>query len=95
MDFKRVSQAALRATFHTSKMGFYTLGSVDGVNWTLLGGRDFSTESATLCRDVVTSFARSRAYRYFAFAFVGELRNDARLAIIEVAAQMDFEHRIR
>ena len=95
MSFKRVSRAALRATFHAAKMGFYTLGSVDGVNWTLVGGRDFSRESAALHRDVVTSFARSRACRYFSFAFVGELRNDARLALIEVAAQTDFERRIR
>lgn len=95
MGFKRVAAAALRATFHAAKMGFYTLGSVDGVYWKLIGGRDFSKESSTLQRDIVTSFARSRACRYFAFAFVGELRNDACLALIEVAAQTDFEHKIR
>ena len=95
MDFKRVSASALRVTFHTAKMGFYTLGSVDGSTWELVGGRDFCKESATLCRDVVSSFARSRAYRYFAFAFVGEVRNDARLSLLEVAAQTDFERKIR
>ena len=94
-SLKRVSEAALRATFHAAKMGFYTLGSIDGVSWMLLGGRDFSKDSATLCRDVVTSFARSRACRYFAFAFVGEVRNDARLALIEIAALVDLERRIR
>ena len=95
MGFKRLSQAALRATFHAAKTGFYTLGSIDGINWMLLGGRDFSKETATQCRDIVTSFARTRAFRYFAFAFVGEVRNDARLAFIEVAAQTDFEQKIR
>ena len=95
MSFKRVSRAALRATFHAAKMGFYTLGSVDGVSWELIGGRDFSTVSPALCRDVVSSFARSRAYRYISFAFAGELRNDARLALIEVAAQTDFERSIK
>lgn len=95
MGFKRLSQAALRATFHAAKTGFYTLGSIDGVSWMLLGGRDFSKETATQCRDIVTSFARTRAFRYFAFAFVGEVRNDARLAFIEVAAQTDFEQKIR
>ena len=95
MDFKRLSEAALRATFYASKMGFYVLGSVDGVAWELVGGRDFCKESPSLCRDVVTSFARSRTYRYFAFAFVGNVRSDARIALIEVAAQTDFKSRIR
>ncbi len=93
--FKRVREAALRATFHASRAGFYTLGSVDGTVWELAGGRDFSKEMATLCRDVVTSFARSRTYRYIAFAFVGKVRSDARLAIFEVAAQPDYERRVR
>lgn len=95
MDYKRISETALRATFHASKMGFYTLGSVDGVFWELVGGRDFFKETAALCRDVVKSFARSRAYRFFAFAFVGELRSDSRFAFFEAALQTDFERRIR
>ena len=93
--FKRIDAAALRATFHAAKAGFYALGSVDGARWELVGGRDFSNESPVLRRDIVASFARSRACRYFAFAFVGEVRSDARVAIIEVAAQSDFEQKIR
>ena len=93
--FKRIDEAAFRGTFHAAKAGFYALGSLDGARWKLLGGRDFSKESPSLCRDIVASFARSCACRYFAFAFVGELRGDARLAFVEVAAQSDFERRIR
>ena len=95
LDYKRISESALRGTFHAAKFGFYALGSLDGVKWELVGGRDLSKESPSLCRDVFASFVRSRAYRYFAFAFVGEVRSDARLAIIEVAAQSDFYHKIR
>ncbi len=95
LGYKRLSESALRGTFHAAKSGFYVLGSLDGVSWVLVGGRDFSKESPTLCRDVFASFVRSRAFRYFAFAFVGEVRSDARFAIIEVAAQSDFERKIR
>jgi hypothetical protein len=95
LDYKRISESALRGTFHAAKFGFYALGSLDGVSWTLVGGRDLFKEYPSLCRDVFASFVRSRAFRYFAFAFVGEVRSDARLAIIEVAAQSDFNRRIR
>lgn len=93
--FKRMDGAALRATFHAAKAGFYAFGSVDGAHWEVVGGRDFTKGSPMLRRDIVASFARSRACRYFAFAFVGEVRSDARIAIIEVNAQADFERKIR
>ena len=99
--FKRVGESALRGTFFGDRMGFYLLGSVNGVAWELVGGREVKDGARaaeprrSLVRDLVTRFKRSRAYRFVAFAFVGNVRSDARLLMCEAKVEPAWNSRLR
>ena len=100
--FKRVGKSALRATVYGETMGFYTLGSVDGVAWELIGGKECvkgvmraAPSAKKIVRDFVCRFVRSKAYRFIAFAFAGAVRSDARFALMECEVKEVFGERIR
>ena len=100
--FKRVGKSAMRATVYGETMGFYTLGSVDGVAWELIGGKECvkgvmraAPSAKKIVRDFVCRFVRSKAYRFIAFAFAGAVRSDARFALMECEVKEVFGERIR
>ena len=66
---KRVRQAALRGTWK-GDMGFYILGSNDGVEWSVMGGREYKDENKDkiLHRDLVTGRCRGKSVKYVAIA---------------------------
>lgn len=97
--FKRVGECAFRGTFLTHTAGFYVLGSVDGVSWELIGGREVNNGARAavplMVRDLVTRFKHSRSYRYIAFAFVGKVRSDAKLLMCEAMVEPTWGNRVR
>ncbi len=99
--FKRVGECALRATLYGDRMGFYLLGSVDGVSWVLIGGKEVKNGARdaepvrALVRDLVTRFKRSRSFRFVKFAFVGRVRSDAKLLMCEAMVEGAWGNRIR
>ena len=97
--FKRVGECAIRGTFLTHTAGFYVLGSVDGVSWELIGGREVNNGARAavplMVRDLVTRFKHSRSYRYIAFAFVGKVRSDAKLLMCEAMVESTWGNRVR
>lgn len=98
---KRVGECALRVTMITDKAGFYVLGSVDGVKWELVGGREAkdgvraAEPTYMVIRDLVTRFNVSRSYRFISFAFVGNVRNDAKLLMCEATTTEAWSNRVR
>lgn len=93
--FKRVAEAALRGTVFSNRSCFYVLGSVDGVQWSVVCGKERLSEEAELLRDFVTHFKRSRSYRFVSFAFVGVVRSDARLLMCEIGVEAAWGNRLR
>jgi hypothetical protein len=93
--FKRVAEAALRGTVFSNRSCFYVLGSVDGVQWSVVSGKERSSEEPDLLRDFVTHFKRSRSYRFISFAFVGGVRSDARLLMCEIGVEAAWGNRLR
>ena len=93
--FKRVAEAALRGTVFSNRSCFYVLGSVDGVQWSVICGKERLSEEADLLRDFVTHFKRSRSYRFISFAFVGGVRSDARLLMCEIGVEAAWGNRLR
>jgi hypothetical protein len=98
--FKRMGRCALRATFFSNKMGFYLLGSHDGVTWKAVSGKECTapltraappTDNRRIVRDLICRSLSSRAYKYFAFAFAGTARSDAKFAIIECEVESDYK----
>ncbi len=96
---KRVGRSALRATFFSDRLGFYLLGSRDGVAWEVICGRECTApvtraappaDNRRIVRDLVCRSLSSRAYKYITFAFAGTVRGDARFALIECEVQTDF-----
>lgn len=79
-NHKRVIEAALRGTWE-GKCFFYVLGSNDGVNWAVLGGKEHKETSKH--RDLVAYCTRSKSYRYVAFA-VASPSFSGRLSMIEM-----------
>lgn len=98
--FKRMGRCALRATFFSNKMGLYLLGSRDGVTWKAVSGKECTapltraappTDNRRIVRDLICRSLSSRAYKYFAFAFAGTARSDAKFAIIECEVESDYK----
>lgn len=91
VGYKRIRQAALRGTFRGA-LGFYVMGSDDGVIFEGITGREIA-EVATR-RDLITPRARSKMYRFFAFAFAGKMKG--RLSLVELLAEGAFaDNKIR
>ncbi|MBQ4062836.1 MAG: hypothetical protein IJC92_00990, partial [Bacteroidaceae bacterium] len=74
---------------------FYVLGSVDGVQWSVICGKERLSEEAEWLRDFVTHFKRSRSYRFVSFAFVGRVRSDAKLLMCEAMVEGAWGNRLR
>lgn len=68
---KRVKQAALRGTWEGS-LNFYVLGSNDGVQWSVMCGREFTGELQTLHRDLITGRCRGKSVKFIAIALTSE-----------------------
>lgn len=71
--------------------GMYLLGSMDGMNYTLVAKKERIRD----IRDMVSRFVRSRSYRYFIFAFVGGVRTDVSMDFLELTASESFSNRLR
>lgn len=71
--------------------GMYLLGSMDGMNYTLVAKKERIRD----IRDMVSRFVRSRSYRYFIFAFVGGVRTDVSMDFLELMASESFSNRLR
>lgn len=69
----------------------YLLGSMDGMNYTLVAKKERIRD----IRDMVSRFVRSRSYRYFIFAFVGGVRTDVSMDFLELMASESFSNRLR
>ena len=69
----------------------YLLGSMDGMNYTLVAKKERIRD----IRDMVSRFVRSRSYRYFIFAFVGGVRTDVSLDFLELMVSESFSNRLR
>lgn len=72
-------------------VGFYVLGSNDTEHFTLISG----TEAIKDIRDIVGKMTKSKAYKYFMFAFVGGVRTDISINYIELIADESFTNRLR
>ena len=87
LDFKRLRQAALRTTFD-GQLNFYLLGSNDGASFVCITGKEvdaYILDSGTY-RDLVTSMSRSKQYKYFAIAVVGNMSGRVSMAELLVDA---------
>lgn len=71
--------------------GMYLLGSVDGMNYTLVARKERIRD----IRDMVSRFVRSRSYRNFIFAFVGGVRTDVSIDFLDLTASESFSNRLR
>lgn len=90
LDFKRLRQAALRCTFD-GQFNFYVLGSNDGANFVCITGKEYPSKNGgeptnVTRRDLITSMARSKQYKYIAIAFAGSMRGRVSFAELLVDA---------
>lgn len=89
-DYKRLRQAALRTTF-TGSLNFYLLGSNDGANFVCITGKEYPSKNGgesmnATRRDLITAMSRSKQYKYFAIAIVGNMKGRVSLAELLVDA---------
>ena len=92
IDFKRIRQAGLRTTFN-GQLNFYVLGSNDGAEFKCITGKEAAEvkgESGEVKtrRDLITAMSRSKQYKYFAIAVVGEMKG--RVSMAELLVDMGF-----
>jgi hypothetical protein len=96
---KRVRDAALRGTMQCNKLGFYLLGSMDGVHWEVVGGKEITDGARaikpnyTMARDLIAHTKRTRAYRFVSFAMAGTVRSDAKFLLCECMVESDYDKR--
>lgn len=84
LDFKRIRQAALRCTF-IGKLNFYVLGSNDGARFVCITGKEYPSVNGNeptdvMRRDLITSAARSKQYKYISVVVAGVMRGRVSLA---------------
>lgn len=92
LDFKRISQAGLRTTFN-GQLNFYVLGSVDGAVFKCITGKEYPSKNGNeptnvTRRDLITAMSRSKQYKYFAIAVVGDI--EGRISMAELLVDMGF-----
>lgn len=92
LDFKRLRQAGLRTTFEGS-LNFYLLGSNDGANFVCITGKEYPSKNGNepmnvTRRDLITAMSRSKQYKYFAIAVVGNIKG--RVSMAELLVDMGF-----
>ena len=85
LGYKRLRQAALRCTFN-GDLGFYVLGSDDGVNFVCITGKEHRGNEWH--RDLVTTMSRSRQFKYFALAVAGNM--EGRISMAELLVDNSF-----
>lgn len=89
LDFKRIRQAGLRTTFK-GELNFYLLGSVDGAEFKCITGREYDSgdNMSGTQRDLITAMSRSKQYKYFIIAVVGNI--EGRISMAELLVDMGF-----
>jgi hypothetical protein len=92
IDFKRIRQAGLRTTFN-SQLNFYVLGSIDGAVFKCITGKEYPSKNGNeptdvTRRDLITAMSRSKQYKYFAIAVVGDI--EGRISMAELLVDMGF-----
>lgn len=92
IDFKRIRQAGLRTTFN-GQLNFYVLGSIDGAVFKCITGKEYPSKNGNeptnvTRRDLVTAMSRSKQYKYFAIAVVGDI--EGRISMAELLVDMGF-----
>ena len=89
LDFKRIRQAGLRTTFE-GQLNFYVLGSVDGAVFKCITGKEYDADrnESEVQRDLITAMSRSKQYKYFAIAVVGNIKG--RVSMAELLVDMGF-----
>lgn len=92
IDFKRISQAGLRTTFKGA-LNFYVLGSNDGATFSVITGKEYPSKNGNeptdvVRRDLITAMSRSKQYKYFAIAVVGDI--EGRISMAELLVDMGF-----
>lgn len=87
LDYKRLRQAALRTTFD-GQLNFYLLGSNDGASFVCITGKEGNADilDSGTYRDLVTAMSRSKQYKYFAIAIVGNMSGRVSMAELLVDA---------
>lgn len=89
IDFKRIRQAGLRTTFN-GQLNFYVLGSIDGAVFKCITGKEVDADVANpdggTYRDLITAMSRSKQYKYFAIAVVGNIKGRVSMAELLVDA---------
>ena len=88
-DFKRLRQAGLRTTYK-GDLYFYVLGSIDGAEFKCITGREYDSleNESGVQRDLITAMCRSKQYKYFAIAVVGEMAG--RVSVAELLVDAGF-----
>ena len=91
-DFKRLRQAGLRTTFE-GQLNFYLLGSNDGARFVCITGKEYPSKNGgeptnVTRRDLITAMSRSKQYKYFAIAVVGDI--EGRISMAELLVDMGF-----
>lgn len=89
-DLKRLRQAALRCTFD-GQLNFYVLGSIDGAVFKCITGKEAAevkgeNGEVKTRRDLITAMSRSKQYKYFAIAIVGQMSGRVSMAELLVDA---------
>ena len=91
IDFKRIRQAGLRTTFN-GQLNFYVLGSIDGAVFKCITGKEVDADVANpdgeTYRDLITAMSRSKQYKYFAIAVVGDI--EGRISMAELLVDAGF-----
>ena len=89
LDFKRIRQAGLRTTYE-GELNFYVLGSVDGAEFKCITGKEHDSGDNTsgIQRDLITAMSRSKQYKYFVIAVVGNIKG--RVSMAELLVDMGF-----
>jgi hypothetical protein len=91
-DYKRLRQAGLRTTFEGS-LNFYLLGSNDGANFVCITGKEAAevkgeNGEVKTYRDLITAMSRSKQYKYFVIAVVGNI--EGRISMAELLVDAGF-----
>ena len=90
IDFKRIRQAGLRTTFD-GQLNFYVLGSNDGAEFKCITGKEVDStlkDDTEIQRDLITAMSRSKQYKYFAIAVVGDI--EGRISMAELLVDAGF-----
>jgi hypothetical protein len=92
IDFKRIRQAGLRTTFN-GQLNFYVLGSIDGAVFKCITGKEYPSKNGNeptdvTRRDLITAMSRSKQYKYFAIAVVGDI--EGRISMAELLVDAGF-----